>query len=176
MTSDDIATRAARSVRDALGAPYSRLLIREEDGSYSAELLEFPGCVASGTSADDAMARLDETMASWIESEIEQGHDIPPPLDTDRFSGELTLRLLPSLHERAALLAQLEGVSLERFLSTAVSHYVGYAAGVHAVRSFFERAGAPIDASPLIDLLESLRRQTAAMPASENAREVARGA
>ena len=113
------------AVRVALAAPYTRLLTREEDGGYSTSVLELPGCFSSGDTPEDAMEMLDEAIELWVAVEVEDGHDIPPPSRAVEYSGRLTLRLLPSIHERAALLAQHEGVSLNRYLANAISYYVG---------------------------------------------------
>ena len=115
------------AVRAAQEGPYARVFILDDDGRFAAEVLEFPGCFSSGDSAEEAMANLDEAIELWIEAEIEDGHEIPKPLQDTEFSGRLTLRLPPSIHERAAVLAQREGVSLNRFLSAAVAYYVGLA-------------------------------------------------
>lgn len=117
-------------VEAALRAPYARILRREEDGGYSCEVLEFPGCYSSGGSAEQAMSQLDEAMALWVESEIEAGNAIPPPLDLDQHSGRLTLRIPPSLHERAVTRAAAERVSLNRLLSSAIASHLGVANGV----------------------------------------------
>ena len=112
-------------VQAAVAAPYTRLFTREEDGRYSTSVLELPGCFSSGDTPEDAMEMLDEAIELWVEAELEDGHDIPPPSRAVEYSGRLTLRLLPSIHERAALLAQHEGVSLNRYLANAISYYVG---------------------------------------------------
>ena len=112
-------------VDTALRAPYARVLQREEAGGFSCQVLEFPGCFSSGDSAEEAMANLEEAMALWVESEAERGHDIPEPLETREFSGRMTLRLPPSLHRRAARVAELERISLNRFLAAAIAVYVG---------------------------------------------------
>lgn len=109
----------------AVAARYSRLLVREKEGGYSAEVLEFPGCYATGETADEAMDNLDAAIAGWVESELEQGHDIPEPFGDDEVSGRLTLRLPPSLHRRALMLAAVEKISLNRFLTAAIARYVG---------------------------------------------------
>ena len=113
------------AVQAAVKAPYSRVLTREEDGGYSASVLELPGCYSGGDTATEAMEMLDEAIALWVEAELEDGHDIPPPSRAVEYSGRLTLRLLPSIHEQAALLAQHERVSLNRYLANAISYYVG---------------------------------------------------
>ena len=120
----DEATIEAR-VRAAVAAPYTRLFTREEDGRYSTSVLELPGCFSSGDTHEDAMEMLDEAIELWVEAELEDGHDIPPPSRAVEYSGRITLRLVPSIHERAALLAQHEGVSLNRYLANAISYYVG---------------------------------------------------
>lgn len=120
---DEAAINEAVSV--ALAAPYTRLLTREEDGGYSTSVLELPGCYSTGDTAEEAMEMLDEAIELWVAVELEDGHDIPPPSRVVEYSGRITLRLIPSIHERAALLAQHEGVSLNRYLATAISYYVG---------------------------------------------------
>lgn len=113
------------AVRAALAAPYTRLLTREDDGGYSASVLELPGCYTSGDTADETMDLLDDAIEMWVAVEVEDGHDIPPPSRAVEFSGRITLRLIPSIHERAAQMAQHEGVSLNRYLANAISYYVG---------------------------------------------------
>ncbi len=117
-------------VEAALRAPYARILRREADGGYSCEVLEFPGCYSSGDGAEDAMSQLDEAIALWVESELEAGNAIPPPLDLEQHSGRLTLRIPPSLHERAVTRAAAERVSLNRLLSSAIASHLGVAEGV----------------------------------------------
>jgi predicted RNase H-like HicB family nuclease len=122
MTDEASIDEAARA---AVAAPYTRLFTREEDGRYSTSVLELPGCFSSGDTPEDAMEMLDEAIEMWVGLELERGHDIPPPSESVEYSGRITLRLIPSIHERAALLAQHEGVSLNRYLANAISYYVG---------------------------------------------------
>jgi hypothetical protein len=75
------------------------------------------------------MDHLDEAIALWVGAELKAARDVPEPLDPEAFSGRVTLRLPPSLHERASTLAALDGVSLNRWLSAAVAYYAGLAAG-----------------------------------------------
>ena len=115
-----------RRIDEALVAPYARVLTKDaEDGGFAAEVLEFPGCFSAGDTAEEAMANLEEAMALWVEGELEQGHEIPRPFEATEFSGQISLRVLPSMHERATLAARLEGVSLNRWLSDAISTQLG---------------------------------------------------
>ena len=105
-----------------LKAPYHRVFFRDGE-LIGAQVLELPGCFSSGETPDEAWENLEDAMEIWIESELEAGQRIPEPLDSQAFSGRVTLRLPPSVHHRAALLAELEGVSLNRLLSAAIASY-----------------------------------------------------
>ena len=116
-------------VAEVLRAPYTRILRAAEEGGFDCSVLEFPGCFATGDDAAEAMANLEEAMTLWIELEHDQGHDIPPPLALEDYSGRLTLRLAPSLHHDAELRARIEGVSLNRWLATAIAQATGRRSG-----------------------------------------------
>jgi antitoxin HicB len=116
-------TRAA----DLLKKPYGRLVIPEDDGSFRAEMLEFPGCIAAGSTAPKALSSLEKVAESWIESALANGQSIPTPMDNVDFSGRFVLRLPKSLHQRAAYAAERDGVSLNQFITTAVGLQVGIA-------------------------------------------------
>ena len=117
-----------RRVAEVLAAPYARVLRRDEDG-VSAEVLEFPGCYSAGPDGPSAWEGLEEAMGLWVESQLAQGEEIPPPLAAGRYQGRISLRVLPSVHARAALVAAAEGVSLNRWLSAAVESAVSAPSG-----------------------------------------------
>jgi predicted RNase H-like HicB family nuclease len=106
---------------DYLREPYARLLIPEEDGRFSAEILEFPGCFSQGDTAEEAIRNLDEVAQSWIAATLEQGKPIPEPSANFGASGRIALRLPRGLHKRAMRLAEREKVSLNTFLVEAIA-------------------------------------------------------
>lgn len=108
-----------------LKKPYARVVVPETDGSFTAEILEFPGCVASGDTASNALANLEEVAIDWIDATLEQGQDIPEPLDHSNYSGKLVVRMTKALHKRAARTAAREGVSLNQFIVTCIAECVG---------------------------------------------------
>jgi|ERR1700722_204557 antitoxin HicB len=110
---------------EVLKRPYSRILVPDPDGRFTAEILEFPNCVAFGDTAADALSNLEEVAAEWIMAAIEQGQNIPEPLDSTDFSGKLVLRMSASLHRKAAMCAEREGVSLNQFIVTCLAECVG---------------------------------------------------
>ena len=121
--------------RDYLKKPYTRLVVPENDGSYRAEIAEFPGCIALGDSAASALAELDGVAETWLESVIARGQQVPQPMEEAEYSGKLVLRLPKSLHRRAAFAAQRDGVSLNQFIVNSVSEQVGIRAAVTQVFS-----------------------------------------
>jgi predicted RNase H-like HicB family nuclease len=114
-----------RSIREILDMPYARILIRNKDGSFTAQILEFPGCVAEGATPDEAIDDLDKSASSWIEGAIEQNEEIPEPLASYGYSGKINLRLPKSIHKQAARLAKKEDVSLNQFFASAIAAKVG---------------------------------------------------
>lgn len=110
---------------DYLKEPYARILIPEGDGTFSAEILEFPGCFAMGETANDAIKNLEEAATSWIEATLDQGHDIPEPSLNQGYGGRIALRLPRSIHRRAVEFAEREDTSLNQFILSAVAARIG---------------------------------------------------
>jgi antitoxin HicB len=108
-----------------LKLPYSRVLIPDEEGGYSAEILEFPGCYSDGDTAEEALANIEEAARNWIEATLEAGRPIPPPSTEYEYAGKVALRLPVSLHRQAVRLAERDRVSLNAWLVAAVAARAG---------------------------------------------------
>jgi|GEM_PF-1465490 predicted RNase H-like HicB family nuclease len=116
---------AKKAPDEYLKEPYARILMPEEDGTYTAEILEFPGCLAQGETATEAFANLEEAARSWIAASLAHGQEIPNPTTIEGFSGRVALRLPRGLHRQASILAKRDGTSLNQFVVTAVASHVG---------------------------------------------------
>jgi predicted RNase H-like HicB family nuclease len=113
------------SPADYLKKPYGRLVV-PDTGGFRAEIVEFPGCIAIGNTASEALANLEEVAVLWIEGALEKRQPIPLPLDSgEGFSGKLVLRLPRSLHKRATHQAGRDGVSLNQFIVACVAERMG---------------------------------------------------
>jgi antitoxin HicB len=121
----DMDTNQALSPAAILKRPYHRVIVPEEDGSFSALISEFPGCMAVGDTYAEAYAILEEVAESWLLAVIANGQPIPEPEEESEYSGKLVLRLPKSLHRKAAHAAKRDGVSLNQFLVTALAIQVG---------------------------------------------------
>ena len=131
-----------------LKRPYARILRPESDGSFGAEILEFPGCFAVGDTGSEALQNLENVAESWILGVLAKKERIPEPLqEKEAFSGKLVLRLPRSLHKKATFAAEQEGVSLNQFISGCVAEAVGLSAGrAHEYQQAIQKAAALQDA------------------------------
>ena len=121
-----MARNARFGPKDYLQMPYARVLTPDEDtGTYTAEILEFPGCIAQGNTVEEAYDQLESAAESWIAVAIELGQTIPPPSAEAAFSGRYALRLPRSLHRRAAQAAEKDETSLNQFIVAAIAERVG---------------------------------------------------
>ncbi len=137
---------------DYIKEPYTRILIPNEDGSFSAEILEFPGCFAEGETADEAIHNLEEAAQSWIEASLERGLEIPEPSMNQGYSGKIALRLSKSLHRQAVRMAEREGVSLNQFLTTAIAARLGAEDFYSYLAARFERRMATTAANIVLQM------------------------
>jgi len=108
-----------------LSKPYSFVFLKNDDDTYSGEIVEFPGCFAQGDTIAEAMENLVSAAESWVEAALDQELSIPEPFMTQDFGGRVALRLPKSLHKQAVRLANMDGVSLNQFLVDAISEKVG---------------------------------------------------
>ena len=117
---------SARTPEDYLKEPYARVLLPDEEtGTYAAEILEFPGCVAQGDTPEEAYRNLEEAAKGWIQAALDLDQGIPEPAMNQGYGGRIALRLPRGLHRRAAQMAEREGTSLNQFLVAATAERVG---------------------------------------------------
>lgn len=115
----------AQTAAEFLKKPYGRVVTPEPDGSFRAEIVEFPGCLALGDTAAEALVSLEGVAFDWLEIALERGQHVPEPIENAGFSGKLVLRMPKSLHRKAAHLAAREGVSLNQFILTSLAEQAG---------------------------------------------------
>lgn len=114
-----------QKAEEILQKHYARRLVPEEGGGYVASILEFPGLVADGETAEEALENLEQAAKSWVEVALANGQEVREPVDFNGYSGKVALRLPRSIHSQASQMAEQEGVSLNQFLVAAIAHYLG---------------------------------------------------
>lgn len=65
--------------KDILKKPYTRGLVPQEDGTFFAYIIEFPGCSATGGSVQEAYDELERIAVGWIDACLDLGHALPEP-------------------------------------------------------------------------------------------------
>lgn len=104
-------------VEDYMKLPYTRLVqeIQDESGHYFfGRILELDGCQSTGETLEKLYENLNEAMEGYLETKLEYGLSIPIPERVEDYSGKFVVRLPKSLHQRLAIEAKNEGVSLNQ--------------------------------------------------------------
>lgn len=107
---------------------YSVLLHEIEDEGkkyWIAEVPELPGCTSHGSTVEEAVASLEEAKRDWILDSLENGDEVPTPIDRDRYSGKTLVRMSRSLHRSLSLMAEAEKLSLNQLIVTILAKEIG---------------------------------------------------
>ena len=102
-------------LKDYMKLPYTRMVheIEDESGHYFyGQILELDGCQSTGDTIEELYENLNEALEGYLEVKIENGLPIPKPENVEGYSGKFNVRLPKSLHQRLAIEADREGVSL----------------------------------------------------------------
>lgn len=106
-------------VKDYMELPYTRIVkeMNDESGHYFyGKILELDGCQSTGDTLEELYENLNEAMEGYIEVKLENNLPIPVPETADSYSGKFVVRLPKSLHQRLAIEADKEGVSLNQLV------------------------------------------------------------
>lgn len=118
-----------RSIRaDPHDVPYPVTLVHDESGEWAATIDALPGCNARGASPGEALERVADAVAAWVEAAEREGKEVPDPKSAPSYSGRLLLRMPQTLHAELARVAERERVSLNQFITDALSGALGWRA------------------------------------------------
>lgn len=96
--------------------PYAiRPLTPTEGGGWLIRFLDLPGCVADGTTPEEAIQNGQDALRSWILTAQEFGEPVPTPGEIPKFM--LYLPLPTNLPGKLTGLARPEGMSLETLIT-----------------------------------------------------------
>jgi antitoxin HicB len=124
-----------KSIKYYFGLKYPVTLHPAPEGGYAVEIEDLPGCISQGETVEEAMKMIEEARRLWLESAYEDGLDIPVPRNEDDYSGKFNVRFPKSLHRKLDQLAVHEGVSLNQYLVSTLSHVVGLEEGSKTKRA-----------------------------------------
>lgn len=108
--------------------PYTIAIERRDDQGtyYVPRFIEIPHFIMTGNTPEEAVKDLQSEKKEWFKFNIERGNRIPLPLKSRKYSGKIILRMPPNLHEQLIKIAELQGISLNSFMVTAIAHAAGY--------------------------------------------------
>lgn len=106
--------------------PYPVTLVHGENDEWVATIDALPGCNARGSTPDEAVEQVAGAVAVALEAAEREGKEIPEPKTTQSHSGRLLLRMPQSLHAELARAAERERVSLNQFITDALSGSLGW--------------------------------------------------
>jgi len=106
-----------RNLAYYLNLKYPVQIVECDEGGYFAKIPDLPGCLSQGETVKEALKNINEAKELWLESVFEDKVEIPLPADERDYSGKFIVRLPVSLHERLALSAEREGVSLNQYVA-----------------------------------------------------------
>ena len=109
--------------------PYTVIVEQWDDGKgpyWVARIAELPHCLIHGDTPEEAIREIQEVKTDWIRSNLQRGLRIPEPRP-HTYSGQIRLRISPSLHRLLANRAETEGLSLNQYMATALATSVGIA-------------------------------------------------
>jgi antitoxin HicB len=106
---------------------YPVTIIPDVTGGFVAEIKELSGCYSQGETLEETYQNIEEARHLWMESMYEDGNQIPlPGSETEKqYSGKFNVRIPKSLHRKLDEMAEREGVSLNHYLVSTLSHAVG---------------------------------------------------
>jgi predicted HicB family RNase H-like nuclease len=109
--------------------PYTVIVEQWDDGEgayWVARIAELPHCLIHADTPEEVIKEIQEVKMDWIRSNLERGLRIPEPRPR-KYSGQIRLRIAPSLHKLLTYRAETEGMSLNQYMATALATSVGIA-------------------------------------------------
>lgn len=95
---------------------YKILIDSVDDNNYLASAPELIGCKVRAKSRSEALQLIENAIRAHIKKLEENNLPIPIPFSEKKFSGKVMIRITSQLHQEIALKAQLQGLSMNRFI------------------------------------------------------------
>jgi len=96
---------------------YRFTAVASEDGGYFVTFLDLPGCITQVEEIAEIPAMAEEARQLWIETEYEDGKEVPLPSYPEAYSGKFNVRIPKSLHRALASSAERDGISLNQYVT-----------------------------------------------------------
>jgi len=111
----DVATMARNTLEEYLNLDYPFTAHADPEGGYVLVFPDLPGCMTQVERIEEIGSAAEEIRTLWIETEYEDGKEIPSPSYPEEYSGKFNLRLSRSLHRNLVEEAERNSVSLNTY-------------------------------------------------------------
>ena len=99
-----------------------RVTWSEEDKEYVGLCAEFPSLSWLAKTPESALKGIRKVVADVIQDMKESGEEVPQPIAGKNYSGKFMVRVPPQVHRNLAIEAAESGVSINRLVSSRLSH------------------------------------------------------
>jgi predicted RNase H-like HicB family nuclease len=99
----------------------------KKEGGFALHCPELPGCITSAETLEQGYMLIQDAKQCWFTACLEDGIEIPEPLNLDDYSGQLRLRMPRSLHRNLSERSKREGISMNQLCIYLLSGGVGSA-------------------------------------------------
>ena len=110
-----VTSTTRKALEHYLDLQYPFVVHADPDGGYVIVYPDLPGCLSQAETLDEIPAMAEDARAGWIETEYEEGRNIPEPSHQE-YSGKFNVRIPKSLHRSLADAAAQDGVSLNQYV------------------------------------------------------------
>ena len=98
-----------------------RVVWSEEDQGFVGLCAEFPSLSWLDPAQAEALRGVVALVREVLEDMRQQGEPAPEPLNAKKYSGRISLRTTPQVHQHLALAAAEAGVSINRYINSLVA-------------------------------------------------------
>jgi len=111
-----------------LNLPWTYVIRQEKEGDkafYVVCVDELPGVCTDDTTLEGAMVLIKEAMAATFQLYLENGEEIPEPVDQEKFKGNISYRTSSKRHSLIAREAQKKAASLSKIIDECIDQALG---------------------------------------------------
>ncbi len=105
-----------------MALPYKVEIYPCKEGGYVAEIPDLHGCLTQAETKEEIFNMIEDAKKAWIMVALEDGREISEP--KEEYSGKFNVRVPKTLHRTLVQSAKAEGVSLNQYISYALSRVV----------------------------------------------------
>ncbi len=114
-----------KEIQKYVDLPWS-YTVEQEDGYFIVYVNELPGICTDSKTINGAMKDIKDPIAAAVELYLDQGKEIPIPINKAQFKGKIAYRTSAERHYIIAKIAQQKHKSLSKILDMLVDEWINH--------------------------------------------------